>query len=231
MFDHAIIGDQREADEAPAEIAEILAEAHSVSQFGMRVGDEVDLAERLAALCPRLGDMVVVDGGTDDAADAGGYEDPDHYLEEFGRRIGHALTREDWVTARREAMTPWPDMLALARRIGEQARTAIYTNNGPLTKSSIGTETVQIAGTVFNADSITIAAYIFYNLVFALLAYPIGIMGDRIGLKKIFIIGLFVFSLVYTGFAFNTSMTVFFILFFLYGVYAAATEGMSLIHI
>jgi MFS family permease len=77
------------------------------------------------------------------------------------------------------------------------------------------------------SDTAVIGVYIFYNLVFALLAYPIGILADRIGLKKIFIGGLFVFSLVYTGFAFNTSMAVFFILFFLYGVYAAATEGIS----
>lgn len=77
------------------------------------------------------------------------------------------------------------------------------------------------------SDTSVIGVYIFYNLVFALLAYPIGILADRIGLKKIFITGLFVFSIVYTGFAFNKSMPVFFLLFFLYGVYAAATEGIS----
>lgn len=77
------------------------------------------------------------------------------------------------------------------------------------------------------SDTAVIGVYIFYNLVFALLAYPIGIVADRIGLKKIFITGLFIFSLVYIGFAFNKSMPVFFLLFFLYGVYAAATEGIS----
>lgn len=77
------------------------------------------------------------------------------------------------------------------------------------------------------SDTAVIGVYIFYNLVFALLAYPIGILADRLGLKKIFITGLFVFSIVYTGFAFNNNMTVFFFLFFLYGLYAAATEGIS----
>ena len=72
-----------------------------------------------------------------------------------------------------------------------------------------------------------IGVYIFYNLVFALLAYPIGIIADRIGLKKIFIAGLFVFSLVYIGFAFNTNLYIFLLLFLLYGIYAAATEGIS----
>ena len=67
----------------------------------------------------------------------------------------------------------------------------------------------------------------FYNLVFALLAYPIGILADKLGLKKIFIAGLFVFSMVYIGFAFNNNMVVFLLLFALYGLYAAATEGIS----
>lgn len=76
-------------------------------------------------------------------------------------------------------------------------------------------------------DSAVIGVYIFYNLVFALLAYPIGIIADRIGLKRIFIAGLFVFSLVYIGFAFNNNIYIFLLLFLLYGVYAAATEGIS----
>lgn len=76
-------------------------------------------------------------------------------------------------------------------------------------------------------DAAVIGIYIFYNLVYAILAYPIGMLADRIGIKKIFIAGLVVFSLVYTGFAFNHSIPVFFLLFFLYGIYAAATEGVS----
>ncbi len=76
-------------------------------------------------------------------------------------------------------------------------------------------------------DSAVIGVYIFYNLVFALLAYPIGIIADKIGLKRIFIAGLFVFSLVYIGFAFNNNLIVFLVLFLLYGLYAAATEGVS----
>jgi MFS family permease len=77
------------------------------------------------------------------------------------------------------------------------------------------------------SDTAVIGVYIFYNLVFALLAYPIGILADKLGLKRIFIAGLFVFSLVYIGFAFNNNLVVFLVLFFLYGVYAAATEGIS----
>ena len=76
-------------------------------------------------------------------------------------------------------------------------------------------------------DTAVIAVYIFYNLVYALLAYPIGILADKMGLKKIFITGLFVFVLVYAGFALNNNLVVFICLFGLYGLYAAATEGVS----
>ena len=41
-------------------------------------------------------------------------------------------------------------------------------------------------GAVFNSDTITIAAYVFYNLIFALGCYPLGILADRLGLKKMF---------------------------------------------
>jgi MFS family permease len=77
------------------------------------------------------------------------------------------------------------------------------------------------------SDTAVIGVYIFYNLIFALLAYPIGILADKLGLKKIFLVGLFVFAVVYAGFAINSNLIIFFVLFFLYGVYAAATEGIS----
>ncbi|HMK04324.1 MAG TPA: MFS transporter [Ferruginibacter sp.] len=76
-------------------------------------------------------------------------------------------------------------------------------------------------------DTAVIGIYIFYNLAFALLAYPIGILADKLGLKKIFMAGLFVFTLVYVGFAFNDNIYIFLFLFLLYGLYAAATEGIS----
>lgn len=76
-------------------------------------------------------------------------------------------------------------------------------------------------------DTEVIGVYIFYNLVFALLAWPVGILADKIGLKRIFIAGILIFSIVYFGFAFNDNLTLFIILFALYGLYAAATEGIS----
>jgi MFS family permease len=74
-------------------------------------------------------------------------------------------------------------------------------------------------------DTITIAAYVFYNLVYALASYPLGILADKLGFKRIFLFGLVLFATVYAGFAFNPSVIMIFILFGVYGVYAAATEG------
>lgn len=76
-------------------------------------------------------------------------------------------------------------------------------------------------------DTAAIGAYIFYNLVFAVCAYPLGIIADRIGLRTVFAVGLIVFSIVYAGMAITNNVYVFFTLFFLYGVYAAATEGVA----
>ena len=76
-------------------------------------------------------------------------------------------------------------------------------------------------------DAHVISAYVFYNLVYALASYPMGILGDRIGFRKTFVIGLLLFAVVYAGFAVNRELYVFYALFFLYGLYAAGTEGIS----
>lgn len=76
-------------------------------------------------------------------------------------------------------------------------------------------------------DTMVIGVYIFYNLIYAVFAFPIGILADKVGLKKIFVIGLILFSVVYFGMSANTNLYLFFGLFFLYGIYASATEGVS----
>ncbi len=76
-------------------------------------------------------------------------------------------------------------------------------------------------------DVQVIGVYIFYNIFYALLAYPIGIVADKLGVKKIFLLGLFIFAIVYAGFAVNNSVAIFLLLFALYGLYAAATDGIA----
>jgi MFS family permease len=77
------------------------------------------------------------------------------------------------------------------------------------------------------SDPAVIGVYIFYNLVFALLAYPVGKFADRSGIKKTMVWGLAAFALVYFGFAVTDSLPVYLGLLLLYGFYAAATDGIS----
>ncbi|MBK7385129.1 MAG: MFS transporter [Flavobacteriales bacterium] len=77
------------------------------------------------------------------------------------------------------------------------------------------------------SDTATIGVYIFYNLVYALAAYPLGVLADRIGLKRVLLSGLALFAVVYFGMANVNSLWAMATLFFLYGVYAAATEGIG----
>jgi MFS family permease len=76
-------------------------------------------------------------------------------------------------------------------------------------------------------DLQVIALYIFYNLIYAALAFPAGIIADKIGLRKMFYIGIALFSITYFGFAFSDGIYYFGFLMLLYGAYAAATEGIS----
>ena len=102
-----------------------------------------DLGRRLRALSQISGKMprdiraAIWDSGFEDDADSGGYPDADVYLAEFSYRIGHTITRQQWIAARRESMIPSSVVLALAEAIGKISRLAIYTNNGPIVKSSL----------------------------------------------------------------------------------------------
>ena len=56
----------------------------------------------------------------------------DECLAEFNSRLGYALSRADWIEARRAAMTPFPDMLRLVARLKAHAPIALLTNNDRL---------------------------------------------------------------------------------------------------
>jgi MFS family permease len=80
---------------------------------------------------------------------------------------------------------------------------------------------------ITGSDQLTIGAYILYNVVFALASYPLGAIADKIGIKKVFFGGLVLFALVYFLFGMTNSVAVIFSAFFIYGIYAAATEGIT----
>lgn len=77
------------------------------------------------------------------------------------------------------------------------------------------------------SDTYLIGVYIFYNLIYALFAFPLGIIADKIGLKKILVFGLILFSISYYLISISSTTIHFIIVFLLYGIYAAATEGIS----
>jgi MFS family permease len=80
---------------------------------------------------------------------------------------------------------------------------------------------------VAHSDTTAILGYVFYNFIYAFASYPAGLLADKFGKKNIFIIGLLIFSLVYFGFGINQNYFFMWILFALYGIYAASTEGVS----
>jgi MFS family permease len=76
-------------------------------------------------------------------------------------------------------------------------------------------------------DSTVIGIYVFYNLVYAIAAFPLGKLSDKIGFKRTIIFGFTVFAFVYLGMSISNELHEFVIMFLLYGIYAAATESVA----
>ncbi len=76
-------------------------------------------------------------------------------------------------------------------------------------------------------DTQVIGVFVFYNLIYALFAFPLGSIADKIGLKKMYIAGLVIFTIVYFGVGLSNNFYAVGAMFLLYGVYSAATEGIS----
>jgi len=72
-----------------------------------------------------------------------------------------------------------------------------------------------------------VMAYLFYNLIFAVAAYPMGYLADRIGFKPMLLGGFVLLALVYTALILPLNQMQFAGTLVLYGLYAAATEGLS----
>lgn len=67
--------------------------------------------------------------------------------------------------------------------------------------------------------------YAGFNLAYALLAVPAGMLSDRIGRRPLLLIAWATYALVYAGFAFATQSWQIIALFVAYGIYFAAAEG------
>lgn len=77
------------------------------------------------------------------------------------------------------------------------------------------------------STSSVLLIYAFYNLVYALLSPYLGRVSDEWSKRKTLILGMFLFSFVYFGFAFGSHWSHFLILMSIYGAYMAATDGIS----
>ncbi|MBI3625226.1 MAG: MFS transporter [Candidatus Rokubacteria bacterium] len=74
------------------------------------------------------------------------------------------------------------------------------------------------------AEGLIPLLYLVFNVVYASLALPGGTLSDRIGRRRVIVIGYAVFALVYLGFAQAGSAREAWLLFALYGIYYALTE-------
>lgn len=72
-----------------------------------------------------------------------------------------------------------------------------------------------------------VLVYVLYNISQTLFATPLGHLSDVIGAKKVFSGGLIIFAIVYFFFGFTHSSTWLWLLFPIYGIYIAATDGVS----
>lgn len=72
-----------------------------------------------------------------------------------------------------------------------------------------------------------ILVYVLYNLSYAVLSYPAGVVSDRLPRRYVFGVGLVVFSLAYTGLGLITNPVWVWVLLPLYGAYTALTDGVS----
>jgi MFS family permease len=72
-----------------------------------------------------------------------------------------------------------------------------------------------------------VLAYVTYNVTYSALSMPAGIASDRLGRRNVIGLGFAIFAAVYLGFAVIDSGAYVWLLFPVYGVYMALTEGVG----
>jgi MFS family permease len=69
--------------------------------------------------------------------------------------------------------------------------------------------------------------YVLYNVVYAIASPRLGALSDRLGRRVLLFAGLVVFAAVYAGLAVASAAWQLVVLFAVYGLYMAATEGVG----
>ncbi len=75
--------------------------------------------------------------------------------------------------------------------------------------------------------TLVVFAYVAYNVVYAGLSYPAGVISDRVPRSWLLVAGYGIFAVVYAGFAFVNTASMVWPLFAVYGAYIALTDGVS----
>lgn len=83
------------------------------------------------------------------------------------------------------------------------------------------------AKTLGSTTAGVVLLYLAYNLVYFLVSYPAGWLSDRVGRKRLLVLGYLFYGLVYLGFARNHSLGLLWLLFASYGIYIGFTEGVE----
>ncbi len=77
------------------------------------------------------------------------------------------------------------------------------------------------------AATLTVAAYVLFNLTYSFFSYPAGIIVDKIGAKKIITLGWWLFVAVYLSLGLIQNNFWIWFIFPIYGIYMALTDGVS----
>jgi MFS family permease len=75
--------------------------------------------------------------------------------------------------------------------------------------------------------SLIVFVYVLFNLTYAIFSTPAGIISDKIGPKKVLLVGFLLFSVVYFSFGLINSNFFLWFLFPIYGIYMALTDGVG----
>jgi MFS family permease len=94
------------------------------------------------------------------------------------------------------------------------------------------TNGIYLQNHLISADMLVVGFYIFYNIFYATISYPAGVLSDKFGPKRMLMIGYFCFFIAYSIMvllALGILHEIYFVLisFAIYGIYSACTDGVS----
>lgn len=70
-----------------------------------------------------------------------------------------------------------------------------------------------------------VALYIFYNVVYVLASFPFGGIADRVGFKSVYLLSIALYGGCYLGMGLATDTWMYWLIFGIYGCFAATNEG------